>query len=94
MLSSYYNSVAFRSMKASTQGVYRNIIDRFCEETDKNGRKYGDKHVATLQRVHVIALMAVRAPKPDSANGLRKVLRTMMPMRSTLDYARMIRHKA
>jgi hypothetical protein len=29
---SYYNSAAFRSMKASTQGVYRNIIDRFCEE--------------------------------------------------------------
>jgi integrase len=75
---SYYNSVAFRSMKASTQGVYRNIIDRFCKETDKNGRKYGDKHVATLQRGHVVALMAVRAQKPDSANGLRKVLRATM----------------
>jgi integrase len=75
---SYYNSVAFRSMKASTQSVYRNIIDRFCEEADMKGHKYGDKHVATLQRGHVITLMAVRAEKPDSANGLRKVLRAMM----------------
>jgi hypothetical protein len=75
---SYYNSVVFRSMKASTQGVYRNIIDRFCGETDKNGQKYGDKHAATLQRGHVVALMAARAQKPDSANGLRKVLRAMM----------------
>lgn len=75
---SYYNSVAYRSMKASTQGVYRNIIDRFCGEVDKKGHRYGDKHAATLQREHIVTLMAVRADKPDSANGLRKVLRAMM----------------
>ena len=75
---SYYNSAAFRSMKASTQGVYRNIIDRFCEEVDKKDHKYGDKHAATLLREHVVALMAMRAEKPGSANGLRKVLRAMM----------------
>ena len=40
--------------------------------------KYGDKHAATLLREHVVALMAMRAEKPDSANGLRKVLRAMM----------------
>ena len=75
---SYYNSVAFRSMQASTQGVYRNIIDRFCEQTDAKGHPYADKHAATLQREHVVKLMAVRADKPDSANGLRKALRAMM----------------
>jgi hypothetical protein len=75
---SYYNSVTFRSMKASTQAVYRNIIDRFCDEADKKGHKCGDKHLATLQREHVVGLMALRADKPDSANGLRKVLRAMM----------------
>jgi hypothetical protein len=47
-------------MKASTQGVYRNIIDRFCEEADKKGHKYGDKHAATLRRENVIALMTLR----------------------------------
>ena len=65
-------------MKASTQGVYRNIADRFLEETDKEGRKLGDKGAATLQREHVVKLMAARAEKPDSANGLRKVLRALM----------------
>src|SRR5262245_10549600 len=75
---SYFNSAVFRSMKVSTQGVYRNIIDRFCEEADKKGHKYGDKHAATLQREHVVTLMSMRAEKPDSANGLRKVLRAML----------------
>lgn len=75
---SYYNSVAFRTMKSSTQSVYRNIIDRFCEEADKQGQKHGDKRAATLQREHIVKLMAARAEKPESANGLRKALRAMM----------------
>jgi integrase len=75
---SYYNSIAFRSMKPSTQSVYRNIIDRFCRETDKDGHGHGDKSAAGLQREHVVKLMAARADKPDSANGLRKAIRAMM----------------
>lgn len=75
---SYYSSLDFRSMKASTQSVYRNIVDRFCKETDKDGRDFGDKRAALLQREHVIKLMAARAEKPESANGLRKALRAMM----------------
>src|SRR5262245_48113551 len=68
----YYGSLAFRSMKPITQSTYRNIIDRFCRETDKTGQVFGDKKAATLQREHIVKLMAVRADKPDSANGLRK----------------------
>src|SRR5262249_16953657 len=75
---SYYNSVAFQSMKPSTQSVYRNIIERFCRETDKEGHEHGDKRAATLQREHIVKLMAARAQKPDSANGLRKAVRAMM----------------
>jgi integrase len=75
---SYYNSIGFRSMKPITQLVYRNIIDRFCRETDKDGHQHGDKRAPTLQREHIVKLMAARADKPDSANGLRKVLRGMM----------------
>jgi hypothetical protein len=37
---SYYNSLAFRSMKANTQSVYRNILDRFCGEPDRQGQEY------------------------------------------------------
>jgi hypothetical protein len=75
---SYYNSIAFRSMKPITQSVYRNIIDRFCRERDKDGHEYGDKRAATLRREHILKLMAARADKPDSANGLRKVIRAIM----------------
>jgi integrase len=75
---SYYNSIGFRSMKPITQSVYRNIVDRFCREKDREGREHGDKRAATLQREHIIKLMAARADKPDSANGLRKALRAMM----------------
>jgi integrase len=68
---SYFQSVDFRSMKASTQGIYRNIIDRFC-------REHGDKRAALLGRDHIVRLMAARANKPEAANSLRKVLRAMM----------------
>jgi len=66
---SYYNSLGFRSLKPSSQAIYRRIIDRFC-------REHGDKRAATLQREHIVKLMATR--KPGSANGLQKVLRVMM----------------
>lgn len=75
---SYYNSIGFRSMKPITQSVYRNIIDRFCKEKDKDGREHGEKRAAMLQRQHIVKLMAARADRPDSANGLRKALRAMM----------------
>jgi len=75
---SYYGDLAFRSLKPITQSTYRNIIDRFCRDLDKGGQAFGEKSAKTLQRVHVVKLMAARAEKPDSANGLRKVLRALM----------------
>jgi integrase len=75
---SYYNSLDFRTLKPITQSVYRNIIDRFCREVGKDGQSHGDKRAANLQREHIAKLMAARAEKPDSANGLRKVLRALM----------------
>jgi site-specific recombinase XerD len=75
---SYFQSGAYRQMKPSTRGVYRNIIERFCDEAGKNGVKHGNLPVSGLQRTHVVKLMAARADRPDSANGLRKVLRAMM----------------
>ncbi len=59
-------------------GDHRKIIERFCEETDKDGRKHGDKSAVTLQREHIVKLMAARAGRPESANGLCKALRAMM----------------
>lgn len=69
---SCFSSPAFRALNArSTQVVYRKIIERLCVE-------HGDKRVALLHREHVIRMMAARSDKPNSANGLRKVLRSMM----------------
>jgi integrase len=75
---SYFNSLEFRAMKPSSQSVRRNIIEKFCRETDKAGQAHSDKGAATLQREHVVKLMAARAEKPEAANGLRKALRAMM----------------
>jgi integrase len=75
----YYDSAAFKALNPdSTQRVYRNIIERFCRETDKEGKANGDKSAVAMKARNVERLMEVRADKPDSANGLRKVLREMM----------------
>ena len=68
---SYFSSLGFRSMKPSTQSVYRNAIERLCKD-------HGEKGATTLQREHIVKLMAARAERPESANLLRKVVRAMM----------------
>jgi integrase len=75
---SYYSSPDFLRLKANTQRVRINIIERFCREADAKGLKNGDKRAALLQREHIERFMAARADKPESANGLRKALRAMM----------------
>jgi integrase len=83
----YYDSAAFKALNPdSTQGVYRNIIDRFCRETDKDGQPYGDKSAVTIKSNHIEKIMEARSAKPDSANGLRKVLREMMKVAKKLGW--------
>ena len=36
---SYFQSLAFNAMQPRTQRVYRNTIDRLCEQADKIGKK-------------------------------------------------------
>ena len=57
----YYDSAAFKALNPITQGVYRNIIDRFCRETDRDGQAYGDKSAVTMKSKHVERLMEARA---------------------------------
>jgi integrase len=75
---SYFNTAHYRALAPSTQSVYRNIIMKFCNERDRAGDELGDKGAATLRHGDVVKLMAARADRPDSANGLRKALRAMM----------------
>ena len=68
---SYFNSVAFRSMRASTQYERRGVIERLC-------REHGDKSAASLQAKHVRKLMEPLIDRPNAANALRKAIRQMM----------------
>jgi integrase len=74
----YFDSRAFNDLKPNSQRVYRYTIERFCRETDGAGQPYGDKSAVTIVSRHIEQLMIERRAKPDSANGLRKVLREMM----------------
>jgi integrase len=74
----YYDSRAFNDLKPHTQSVYRNIIERFCHQTDGAGQPYGDKSAVALMSRHIEQLMEARRATPDSANNLRKCLREMM----------------
>src|SRR5215813_1006484 len=40
---SYYQSVEYLRMKPRSQRVRRNIIEKFCQQTDAAGRSLGDK---------------------------------------------------
>jgi site-specific recombinase XerD len=75
---SYYSSPTFLGMRRVSQQTRRNIIERFCRETDANGLRNGDKRAAILQREHIIRFMAARSVQPESANGLRKAIRALM----------------
>jgi integrase len=75
---SYYSSLRFQSMRPSTRSVRRNVIERFCRQSDQEGHQLGDKSAATIRREHIIRLMAARAEKPESANALRNALRALM----------------
>jgi integrase len=67
----YFNSMAFRSLSASTQATYRGILKGFRAE-------HGDKRVAMLERRHVDRIIAGEANTPAAANNLLRMLKTLM----------------
>jgi integrase len=71
---SYYGSPEFRGLRASTQTVRRNIIERFRAE-------HGHRLLKDLERAHIRHIIGAKANTPEAANNLLKVLRVM------LDYA-------
>jgi integrase len=75
---SYYRSPEFRGLKASTQTMRRNIIERFRNE-------HGDKPVARLGRAHIKDIIGAKAHTPEAANNLLKVLRVLLNYAVSLD---------
>jgi integrase len=79
---SYYRSPEFRGLKASTQAMRRNIIERFRAARAPNGAEaYGSKPIKLLKRSHISDIIGAKADTPEAANNLLKVLRVL------LDYA-------
>ncbi len=68
---SYFRSPEFTGLKASTQGVRRNIIERFRNE-------HGDKPLKGLGRDHIKKIIGDKAATPEAANNLLKVLRVLL----------------
>src|SRR5262249_45736415 len=71
---SYYGSPEFRGLKASTQKVRRNVLERFRAE-------HGHRLLKDLQSAHIRHIIGAKANTPEAANNLLKVLRVV------LDYA-------
>jgi integrase len=68
---SYYNSPEFCGLKSSTQGVRRNILERF-------RREHGHRSLKDLKAIHIRTILGAMAKRPESANGLLKVLRAVL----------------
>jgi integrase len=68
---SYFQSAGFLSLRHSTQKVRRWQVETLC-------KAHADKRVALLTRAHIDALIASKADKPGTANGLRMALRCLM----------------
>ena len=68
---SYAGSAKFKQLGASTQAVYRRIIDDLC-------CKHGDKPVAMIQSNHVRRMLDAKAETPAAANHLLRTLRALM----------------
>jgi integrase len=68
---SYYRSPDFRGLKASTQRVRRNVIERFRNE-------HGTKPISRLGRAHIKDIIGAKASTPEAANNLLKVLRVLL----------------
>ena len=75
---SYYRAPEFRDLKASTQKVRRNIIERFRQD-------YGGQLLKGLRRRHIVDIIGARAKTPEAANNLLKVLRVLLDYAVSID---------
>jgi integrase len=83
---SYYRSPEFRSLKPSTQGHRRRILDNFCAERIDKLHTYGDSPLKGLRREHVRQIIADKAEKtPAAANNLKKILNVILNYAVSLD---------
>lgn len=71
LIAKYYKSPAFKSLKPSTQQLYRLQLDKFRE-------KHGHRPVRSMERVHINAIMSGMDDRRNAANNLLKRLKVLM----------------
>lgn len=70
LIAAYYQSADFKRLRASTQAVYRNLLDRFREEDGKLPTR-------GLRADHIKKMLDARADTPGAAHNLLKALRAV-----------------
>jgi integrase len=75
---SYYRSPEFLGLKASTQSVRRQYLERF-------RREHGDKPINRLTRGHIKEIIGAKANTPEGANNLLKILRLILNYAVSID---------
>ncbi|MBR9851256.1 MAG: hypothetical protein GYB27_17925 [Rhodobacteraceae bacterium] len=79
LVSKWYRSQDFLALEASTQRVYRGVVESFRQQ-------HGDKPVHLMQLRHVQDLLAAKADTPAAANNLRKRLIQLLDYAITLEW--------
>jgi integrase len=67
----FYRSTDFMKLKATTQRVRKNVLEKFRV-------LHGKKRVALLTAAHLKAIIGDMADRPEAANNLLKVLRVLL----------------
>lgn len=71
VIARYYSDVAFTDLKPSTQGVYKNVLERF-------RKAYGDVPIRDFTAKRIRGIMNGMRDKPLAAARLRKLLARLM----------------
>lgn len=79
LVASFYKSPQWRGLSESTRRTYKGPIEKLRAQ-------HGDKLVATLQRKHVMGILAKKADTPAAANNLRKRLMQLLEHAIALDW--------
>jgi integrase len=67
----FYSSPSFLVLKPTTKSTYRGILEAF-------RAKNGDKQISTLERRHILNLLADKADKPGAQRNLLRMLKMLL----------------
>lgn len=72
------STIRWKKKKDRTQLVQGRMIQRFLDHTDRQGRRYGERPVASVTVVWLETVFSAMHETPSAANILRKVLAGLM----------------